>query len=260
MELSAENLRRGLNTRFIGQHIIYYQSLPSTMDVAREKGWGGAAEGTLVIAENQTAGRGRLHRSWVSPGGGITLSLILRPTITQLPQMIMIASLGVVNAIGKVTGVQADIKWPNDVLIKGKKVCGILIENQLRGGTVEFSVIGIGLNVNMDVSVYAEIADIATSLSVELGREVSRIEVLQALLAEMERLYLLVKDGQSLHHLWRKRLITLGQEVQVAGGETLDVGVAEDVDPDGSLLLRHPDGSLLRIVAGDVTLRPLPQK
>ena len=260
MELSPENLLQNLNTRFVGRHIIYYHSLPSTMEVARRAGGRGAAEGTVVIAEEQTAGRGRRHRSWLSPPGGIALSLILRPAVQHLPQMIMLASLAVTSAIEVVTSLKAGIKWPNDVLIRGKKVCGILIENQLRGGVLEFTVVGIGINVNMDLSAYPEIADIATSLSAELGRQVSRSELVHTLLVEVEQLYLDIRAGQSLHQRWRERLVILGQEVRVMEGGKVEQGIAEDVDTDGSLLLRCPDGSLTRIVFGDVTLRSLPQR
>jgi len=258
MELAPENLLQNLNTRFVGRNIIYYHSLPSTMEIARGAGWRGAAEGTVVITEEQTAGRGRRQRSWLSPPGGIALSLILRPTIQHLPQMIMLASLAVTYAIEAATSLKAGIKWPNDVLIRGKKVCGILIENQLRGGVLEFTIVGIGINVNMDPSVYLEIADIATSLSAELGHPVSCIELVQKLMVEVEQLYLDIRAGQSLHQRWRERMVILGREVQVIEDGKVEQGVAEDVDGDGSLLLRRSDGSLLRIVAGDVTLRPLP--
>ncbi len=254
--LKPEYVLEGLGTAFVGRNIVYRESLPSTMDLARDEGRRGVPEGTLIIAEKQTAGRGRLRRSWLSSEGGIAVSLVLRPAAQQLPQMIMVASLAVVCAIEKVTGLKADIKWPNDVLISGKKVCGILIENQFRGSSVEFTVIGMGINVNMDPSGYPEIAQIATSLSAQLGREVPRIQVLKALLAEVERFYLVVRDGGSVHLLWRKRLVTLGQEVQLGDAGATEAGIAEDVQADGTLLLRRRDGSLLRVVAGDVTLRP----
>jgi len=257
MELSPENLILNLNTCFVGRHIIYYPSLPSTMEVAREAGWQGAVDGTVVIVEEQTAGRGRRQRSWISPQGGIALSIILRPSVQHLPQMIMLASLAVTNAIESVTGLQTGIKWPNDVLIRGKKVCGILIENHMRGSNLEFTVVGIGINVNIDPAVYPEIADIATSLSAELGHPVSRDEILQKLMVAVEKLYLDIKAGQSLHQRWRERMVILGRGVQIIEEGKVEQGVAEDVDVDGSLLLRRSDGSLTRIIAGDVTLRPL---
>jgi BirA family transcriptional regulator, biotin operon repressor / biotin---[acetyl-CoA-carboxylase] ligase len=258
VELSLDNLIPNLNTRFVGQHIIYYPSLTSTMEAAREAGRQGAVEGTVVIVEEQTAGRGRRQRSWIAPKGGIALSIILRPSIQYLPQVIMLASLAVTNAIESVTGLKTGIKWPNDVLIGGKKVCGILIENQMLGSNLEFTVVGIGINVNIDPSVYPEIADIATSLSAELGQPVSRDELLQKLMVEVETLYLDITAGQSLYQRWRERLVILGKSVQVIDEEKVEQGVAEDVDIDGSLLLRHSDGSLTHIVAGDVSLRPLP--
>ncbi len=227
------------------------------MEEARKAALHGVEEGAVVIAEEQTAGRGRRHRSWISPDGGIALSVVLRPSMEHLPQMVMLASLAVTAAIEKVTGLKADIKWPNDVLIGDKKVSGILIENQLRGINPEFTIIGVGINANVDTYSYPEIVDIATSLSVELGKPVSRVQLIQRLMFELESLYLDLKAGNSLHSRWRKRMGMLGREVQIAEEGKIDRGVAEDVDIDGSLLLRRSDGSLTHIIAGDVSLRPI---
>ncbi|MCK5434012.1 MAG: biotin--[acetyl-CoA-carboxylase] ligase, partial [Dehalococcoidales bacterium] len=143
---------------------------------------------------------------------------------------------------------------PNDILINGRKVCGILIESEVRGDTVDYTIVGIGVNVNFRLSAFPEIQSIATSLYDELGREVSRLSLVQRLLAEIERLYLSLPAGRSVYEEWRDRLVTLGKGVQVKSGETVYEGIAESVADDGSLLLRRPDGSLTRIVAGDVTL------
>jgi BirA family biotin operon repressor/biotin-[acetyl-CoA-carboxylase] ligase len=225
------------------------------MDVAREEAQKGAAEGTVVIADEQTAARGRLARVWLSPRGNIALSVILHPRLSDLPSMIMLASLAVVNSVEAATGLKSQIKWPNDVLVNGRKLCGILIESDLRGSTVSHVVIGIGINVNLRPADFPEILPIATSLSQELGSEVSRLNVLRCLLVEIERLYLALSSGESLYPEWRDRLVTLGRRVHVKTGEVVYEGVAESVASDGSLWLRGPDGSLTRIVAGDVTLR-----
>lgn len=252
--LSAGAITEGLKTRFIGQKVLYYPSLTSTMEVARQVVGQGAEEGTVVIAEEQTAGKGRLKRTWLAPRGNIALSVILHPALANLPSLIMLASLAVVHSIESVTGLKAQIKWPNDVLINGKKVCGILIENEIQGKTVA-AIIGIGIDVNLRLADYPEIQSIATSLSDELGTEVSRLELIRSLLAEMENLYLALSAGGSLYEEWRDSLITLGKKVRVTGVDAVYEGTAESVDRDGSLLIRGTDGKLTRIVAGDVTLR-----
>jgi BirA family biotin operon repressor/biotin-[acetyl-CoA-carboxylase] ligase len=225
------------------------------MDVAKREAQRGAIEGTVVIAEEQTAGRGRIKRPWLSPKGSIALSLILYPQLAYLPSLIMVASLAVVHCIEKVTGLRAQIKWPNDVLVNGKKVCGILIESDVRGNTVDYAIIGIGINVNLRLADFPEISPTATSLSHELGREVSRLDIIRSLLAEAERLYLTLPSGSSVYQEWRDNLVTLGKKVQISSGESIYKGVAESVASDGSLLLRQFNGSLTKIVAGDVTLR-----
>ncbi len=228
------------------------------MDVAKEKAGEGAEEGLVVLAEEQSRGRGRLGREWLSPGGSLSLSILLRPTLPLLPSLIMLASLAVVHTIEKNTGLKASIKWPNDVLMRGKKVCGILIENAIEGQRVLYSVIGIGLNVNLDIKEYPQISSLATSLSQELGKEVDRQQVLQSLLEEVEKLYLALRQGISLHREWQARLETLGKRVRASWGDRVEEGYAEAVDEEGGLLLRRSDGSQVKILAGDVTLASPP--
>ncbi len=209
-------------------------------------------EGTVVIADEQTAGRGRIERRWLSPRGSIALSVILYPDIAYLPSLIMVASLAVAHTIKAVTGLQPQVKWPNDVLINGKKVCGILIESSVREGTVDYAVMGIGINANLGAADFSGFS--ATSLSDELGKDVSRLELVRRLLVEIERLYLSLTGGDDVYREWRDSLVTLGRTVRARLGETEYQGTAESVDRDGSLLLRSPDGSRHRIPAGDVTL------
>lgn len=255
-DISPELIRAGLHTRFIGQKILYFPSLPSTMTVARKEATRGAPEGTVVIADEQTGGRGRRGRGWLSPRGGIALSIVLRPALLYLNSLIMVSSLAVVHTIENTTGLEAGIKWPNDVLIRNKKVCGILIENSLGEG-VNYSITGIGINVNIRMANLPEISSIATSLSDELGKSVSRVDIISRLLNEIERLYQGLRDGESVYEKWRARLIILGKPVQVLTGGATVIGIAESVAPDGSLLLRQPSGNLAKIVAGEVSLRPL---
>jgi BirA family biotin operon repressor/biotin-[acetyl-CoA-carboxylase] ligase len=253
-ELSPEIILRGLKTRFIGQKIIYFPSLGSTMEAAKREALWGAEAGTIVITDEQMAGKGRLQRSWISPRGGLALSIILRPNIDHLPYMVMIASLAVVYSIQRVTGIKSVIKWPNDVMIKFKKVSGILIENDIRKNTLRHTIIGIGVNVNFQAEKYPEIAPIATSLSDELKKEVSRLEVLQQLLVEMDRLYQLLPETGVILEQWTENLVTLGQKVEVMMGDKIYKGKVESVTKDGSIMLRQDGGGLIKIIAGDVSL------
>ncbi len=253
--LSETLIANDLKTRFVGQRTIYYPSLTSTMETARQEAQQGAEEGTVIIADEQTAGRGRLKRVWLSPMGNIALSVILRPSIACLPPLIMLSSLAVMHSIKAITGLKPQLKWPNDVLIRGKKVCGILIESQVQASKVDYAIIGIGINVNLRLADFPEILPISTSLFHELGKEVARVTLVRHLLVEIERLYLALSAGESLYEEWQGNLVTLGKRVRVKSGETVHEGIAESVARDGSLLLRRPDGSLTTILTGDVTLR-----
>lgn len=255
-EYSAKSIGHGLGTRLVGQKIIYHPRVTSTMDVARQEAQAGALEGTVIIAGEQTAGKGRIKRLWISPRDNIALSLVLYPDVADLPCLIMLASLAAAGSIEKVTGLKTQIKWPNDVLIDGKKVCGILLESDVREGTVAYAIIGIGINVNVHFNDFPDIAAIATSLNTETGREINRTELVRRLLMELDGLYLALPGGsQSIHAKWQGRLVTLGKEVTVTSGDSIIEGIAESVDRDGSLLLRLSDGSTTNVIAGDVTLR-----
>ncbi|MDD5701920.1 MAG: biotin--[acetyl-CoA-carboxylase] ligase [Dehalococcoidales bacterium] len=252
--LFPELIQRELKTRFIGQKVIYYPVVDSTMEAAKREAIWGAEAGTVIIAGEQTAGRGRLNRTWVSPQGGLAMSVILRPNSDYIPYLIMFASLAVTYSLRVLTGLRPQIKWPNDVLINDKKVCGILIENDIRKNTLKHTIIGIGINVNIHIPDYPEIASIATSLSDQLGREIPRLDVARHLLVEMDRLYQLLSKNDFILEQWKRNLITIGQKVQVTMGDMVYQGTAESVTGDGSLMLRQKDGSLKKIIAGDVNL------
>jgi BirA family transcriptional regulator, biotin operon repressor / biotin---[acetyl-CoA-carboxylase] ligase len=254
-ELSVSLVKKTLSTRFIGQKIVYYPILASTMETAREKARQGTADGTVVIAGEQTAGKGRLQRNWVSPGGNIALSIILYPEAANLPYLIMIASLAAASAIESVTGIRTQIKWPNDILIRGKKTAGILIENALKGDRVAYAIVGIGINAALQPGEFKDIAATATSLEAETGIRVSREAVISGLLTEFERLYSELPEADIIFKVWRGRLITLGQPVTATWGEKKINGIAECVDESGALMIRLSDGALTKVVAGDVTLR-----
>lgn len=254
-ELSAISITSGLETQFIGQKALHYPKLPSTMVAAGEEALAGAVEGTVIIAEEQTAGKGRLERQWLSPRGSVALSVILYPQLSYLPSLIMVASLAVAKAIESVTNLKPQIKWPNDILINGKKVCGILVESGVSRGGRTYAVIGIGINANVKTESIGDVMLQATSLSDELGGEVSRPELVKRLLVELERLYLLAQGSGVVYEEWRDSLETLGKNVRAISGDTVYEGVAESVDEDGNLMIRLRGGSLKRFTAGDVTLQ-----
>jgi BirA family biotin operon repressor/biotin-[acetyl-CoA-carboxylase] ligase len=248
------SIKRSLKTDFIGRKIYYYPVLPSTMDTAREMARQKTEEGTVIIAGEQTAGRGRLKRTWLSPPGNIALSIILYPGTAGLPYLTMIASLATAKAIEVVAGKKAEIKWPNDILIGGKKSGGILIENEIKKDRVEYSLIGMGININLEVKAYPEIAAIATSLDNNKGSD-RRAEIIRALLTEFERLYINLPDGKSIYTAWREKLVTLGKRVRATSTAGIIEGIAESVDETGALMIREANGEIKRVIAGDVTLR-----
>jgi BirA family biotin operon repressor/biotin-[acetyl-CoA-carboxylase] ligase len=254
-ELAPELVTDNLNTCLIGREVFYYPVVTSTMDTARQHIKQGAGVGTVIIADEQTAGRGRLNRTWISPpGDNIFFSVILRPEVEYIYSLIMLASVTAARSIEKVTELKTQIKWPNDILIKGRKTCGMLLEVNVKGNRVEYAIIGIGINVNMDYSDFSETLPEATSLFHEKGNRVSRLALMRQLLIEMDSIYQGMKSGVSIYEEWRNRLITLGKKIQVKWGDTVQEGIAEDVAHDGALLLRNTDGDLVRVVAGDATL------
>jgi BirA family biotin operon repressor/biotin-[acetyl-CoA-carboxylase] ligase len=257
-ELSVESIKRGLKTDLIGQSIVYSSSLGSTNELLKGLAAQGAPEGTLVIADEQTAGKGRLGRKWLAPpGASLLLSLLFRPDFApnQAQRLTMLCSLAIADAIEGLTSLPAGLKWPNDIFIRGRKAGGILTESGTTGGRLDYVVVGMGLNVNLAASTLPELRGMATSLSQELGREVSRLELLWKILAGIEMRYESLRRGESPHEEWAARLINLGHQVQVATPQGALAGWAEGVDADGALILRTPDGQRKRIVAGDVTLR-----
>jgi BirA family transcriptional regulator, biotin operon repressor / biotin---[acetyl-CoA-carboxylase] ligase len=247
-----EIVLKGLKTTIVGRNILYYRTLPSTMDFAKSLAKEGMGEGVVVLCDEQTEGRGRQGRKWfASPSSSILMSIIFRPTLKRLPQVNMLASLAIVLTLEKVSGIRSTIKWPNDVLIAGKKVAGILMENVFEGEALQAAIVGVGLNISLDVSAYPEIAPIATSLSTELGREFSRDEVLRPLLEETDLLYQAVKRDEDVYHRWLPYVETLGKTVRIKSGQSVEEGLAQSINPDGSITLRRSDGSLVTIATGE---------
>ena len=257
--LSEEIIQGGLSTSLLGRRVAYFRTTASTMDEARKVALDNAPEGILVVAEEQTAGRGRFQRTWVSPPAvNLYFSLILRPGPEYASQLTMMASLALARALRGLAreSTHVTIKWPNDVRMGGRKIGGILIESSLaEEGLHNFSIVGMGVNVNFDPGEYPDIKDIATSLQRELGHPVPRLHLLRAIMEEMEELYLDIKQGGSVREEWSSLLDTLGHQVRVAWGDQVYEGYAQGVDDDGGLVLRLSNGSLQTLAAGEVTLR-----
>jgi BirA family biotin operon repressor/biotin-[acetyl-CoA-carboxylase] ligase len=244
-----------LQTREFGRNLLFEPSVGSTMDLARDAAAHGAAEGTLALTDEQTAGRGRLGRSWITPPAlNLASTLLLRPPAAAVRAIPMITPLAVVAAVEEHADVRCDIKWPNDVQVDGKKLAGILIETEL-DAEPPIVLVGAGINVNFDPRDHEEIRDIATSLLAATGREHDREALLALYLLHFEQLYDEAKPGADVRDRWRARLITLGQHVTATTPAGTTEGVAEDVDTDGALLIRKDDGELVTVEAGDVTLR-----
>lgn len=249
-------LRSGLYTAIIGRSVRFYQSTGSTMDDAAQWARDGAGDGAVVVAETQTASRGRLGRRWISDEGNLYFSVLVRPEPDALPLLSPLAGVAVARSMRQVAGLYPTIKWPNDVMIDGRKVAGILAESALSGSQIQHAVVGIGVNVALDVSADPEIAVTATSLNHASGSEIDRAELLRRILQHMDALYLELRRGRSPIAEWRRWLDTLGQQVTVTHHGESDTGLAEDIDEHGNLLLRTDSGDLLTLTSGDITLRP----
>ena len=252
----GQMLRTGLYTAIIGRNVRYYQSTGSTMDDAAEWAHAGADEGAVVVAETQSASRGRLGRRWISDAGNLYFSVLFRPDADALPLLSPLAGVAVARSIRQVAGLYPAIKWPNDVIIEGRKVAGILAESSVSGAQIEHAIVGIGINVALDVSGESEIAATAASLNALSGAEIDRSELLRRTLQHMDGLHLDLRRGRSPIPEWRRWLDTLGQRVTVTHHGATSTGLAEDIDETGNLLLRTDDGERLTLTAGDITLRP----
>ena len=252
--LVSATLRRGLFTRIVGKRLLFFQEITSTMDEAARQAESGAEEGTVVIAEVQTAGRGRQGRNWVSSEGNLYLSVLFRPTLEALPMISILAGVATVRTIRACTGTDPKVKWPNDVTIGGKKLGGILVESVVQGNQVTYAVLGIGINIGLDIETLGEIRDSTTSLNIVVGHSVSREDVLRQLLHDLDGLYQQVMQGGTALPEWRPMLETLGQRVRAHGSNASYTGLAEDVDDVGNLQLRLDDGQRVTLTAGDVSL------
>ncbi len=267
---NLDAFQAALATCRIGRPTRYHAQTGSTNDLAHAAARAGAAEGLVILADEQTAGRGRLDRRWwAPPGTSLLFSLLLRPDlpVTHAGQLTMCLGLAAAETGESVTGLHIGLKWPNDLIHAGRKLGGMLAEVELDGERIRYAVLGLGLNVNVDftapagpaddMTMLAELRDQAVSLAMLLGHPVDRASLLAALLASFETHYDRLLSGQSPHAAWAARLDSLGRRVRVTLPVGAYVGIAAGVTPEGGLILAGDDGTERIIWAGDVTaVRP----
>jgi BirA family biotin operon repressor/biotin-[acetyl-CoA-carboxylase] ligase len=253
--IDIDYIRSHLDTRQMGNNILYQYTVCSTMDLALEEISRNAPQGTVVIADTQQQGKGRLERRWVSPPGGVYLSVVIYPLCRIIPSLTMTACLAALDCIEEISTIKPDIKWPNDIHINGKKVCGILALSGISPLNQNYAVIGVGINLSGDLSPYAEIAEIAINLTEAAGKSISREAVICSFLEHFEKRYYSLASGEPLWKEFAANLSTIGKRINVKGGNKIYSGVAESVNADGCLLLRQDNDELIVIPAGDITLR-----
>lgn len=259
--LVADDLLARLGkTKVVGRDIQVFEQTTSTNDIVEKLARDGVKEGAVVFAESQTKGRGRLGRKWMSPARkGLWFSVLLRPDLRpqESTRLTVISATALCRAIQAAAGLSAEIKWPNDVLIDGKKVAGILTEMSAEPDRVRHVILGIGVDVNQDANEFAgELRPVATSLKIESGEEISRAELATSILRELDKDYERVCAGKfpEVADEWEAACVTIGKNVTVHMGHRKFTGRAESLDDDGALLIRTEHGHLERIIGGDVIL------
>lgn len=261
-DLSIESIRNILSKESctIGLELLFYNTIGSTNSVGADLALKGCKEGTVIIADEQTTGKGRLGRRWISPAGkNLYLSIILRPPISPRGATILtiMSAVACCNAIRNITFLPVMIKWPNDLIIDDKKIGGILTEIKADIDKISYAIIGIGINVNIDIEEFPEdVREIATSIKTLTGRQFSRTDMIISILKEMQKWYdVLLSNGKMeiLSH-WQKLSSTIGKKVKATIWDNVYIGLAETIDNDGLLILRLQDNTCMKIDAGDITM------
>ncbi|WP_084786842.1 biotin--[acetyl-CoA-carboxylase] ligase [Bacillus tuaregi] len=259
-KITANEVRLGLLTKRLGQNIHYEEKIDSTQKMALQLSLDGASEGTVVIAEEQTAGRGRMARTWFSPKyTGVWMSVILRPQLLphKAPQLTLVTAVAVVQAIEELASIKPQIKWPNDILLNGKKITGILTELQAESDRINSVIIGIGMNVNQEQEMYPEeLRSIATSLRIETGKSINRAELIRLVLAKLEYLYdLYLQEGfEPIKILWESYAISIGKMITARMVQGDLYGKALGITDDGALMLEDETGKVHLVYSADIEL------
>jgi len=257
---AIEEVKGYLKTKFIGRDICYFDTIDSTNIKAKELATC-KAEGTVVISEEQTLGRGRMGRNWISPKGkGIWMSILLKPKICPM-KVAKITQIGAaaVNLALNDIGIQSFIKWPNDIVINGKKVCGILTEMSCELNMINYVVMGIGINVNLDKKDFqGEVSKVGTSLKVETGKFVDRKKLLGVFLNRFEELYIPFveeDDFNDILNVCREKSVLIGKKVKIIRGDEEKKGKVLDINEEGELVVSYEDGRIENVLSGEVSVR-----
>ncbi len=260
MSWNLEVIEKSLVNEFIGRPLYYYPEIGSTNDEAFRLGIAGAPEGTVVIADSQTKGKGRLQRLWHSPpGSNIYTSILFRPNFApdQAPRISIAAGVAVAEILSQYCPGLVQLKWPNDVLLNNKKLCGILAQIKTSANSIDFVVLGIGINVNIDYNqLPCEIQSIATSLAIETGREIGRMELIISLYENIAKWYkeLMQSGFDTIKGKWLNFAPMISQNVQVMFRDELVRGKALGLDDDGSLIISTVNNGTVKVSAGDATI------
>ncbi|WP_423798939.1 biotin--[acetyl-CoA-carboxylase] ligase [Neobacillus sp. SAB-20_R2A] len=259
-KITADEIRLGLTTEFIGKNIHYEETVESTQKIAHRLSSENVPEGTVVIAEEQISGRGRMNRPWHSPKyTGIWMSLILRPNIplTKAPQLTLLTAVAIVQAIEEVTSLNPEIKWPNDILLNGKKITGILTEMQAEADQIHSIIIGMGLNVNQTKDDFPpELQNIASSLLIEKGDALSRASIIRSIFTHFEKLYLLFleKGFYPIKLLWEGYAISIGKMIKARTLTGVIEGKALGITDEGVLKIEDASGVIHHVYSADIEL------
>jgi BirA family transcriptional regulator, biotin operon repressor / biotin---[acetyl-CoA-carboxylase] ligase len=254
--LLPNEIKRNLNTQYIGNKIHYFKEVDSTNEVAKALAKEDAVEGTTIIAERQSRGKGRHGKKWISPSGGVWMSIILRPEISPVkaPNLTLITGVAVAKTIKMEYDLDVGIKWPNDIIIGEKKVCGILIEVNTHMDTIDYLIVGIGIDANVDVDLFPpDLREGATSLKHELKKEISGVKLVQRFLKNFEIVYNDFKEGSFLDILkdWRKFSKTVGNYVEIIKRTETVRGEAVGINNEGALIIELDDGNFRKVISGE---------
>lgn len=251
--LRSEEITKNLKTRLIGKKVLFFKKITSTNLYAKQLVKDYIQEGTIVVADVQTHGLGRKNRFWHSPAGGLWFSVVLYPHIPTDKGMLitMASSVSVAQAFKEITGLNPEVKWPNDLLLNGKKVCGILTEIDADINKINYIIVGIGINVNNDID--EELKEIAISLKQEVGSKISRVKLLRSILQHLDSNYnkLIFGEFESIRDAWLSYSSIIGRKIQVEDEKNVTKGVVIDID-DGGYIILKTDSGMIRIISGDV--------
>lgn len=259
--IKKDKIQDGLNTEFIGRDIYIFKEVMSTNTVAKFFAENGCRDGTVIISEKQTNAKGRSGKAWESPLGGVWLSIVLNPYVdqTKLPIITLATGLAVEKTFERLGITNAEIKWPNDILINDKKVCGVLIESIAKFNSIEHVIVGVGIDANLDIeSLPEELQDGTTSLNVETGKEIDENLLIKTFLEEFEKVCrtFIRENYESILKEWRKHAYTIGKNVEIREpfGKTYE-GYVVGIDKQGVLIIEKPDGELKKVISGECIIK-----